>query len=139
MTATQKGSAKPDTSGDMGSVNGAVSLQLSAKPPSEREREGKKKEGRKEGDHRYPYSLADGKWHLQRAECHEVDLTAALGILGPAHHKSNHLWGKLGSSQADCSHHTGGESHGRGCVQAQAGSGVTTQPCPSHTAAAPAA
>lgn len=135
-------------------LNGAVSLQLSAKPPSEREREREReRRGRKKKKkERRGTIFTLTAWQMGSGICKELSvmkltsllhlLPPCLGILVPAHHKSNHLSRKLGSSEADSSHHTDGVRTTAVAVAAcrpRAGSCVTPQRRPSHTTAAPAA
>lgn len=91
----------------------------------EREKREKEKKERKKRDHLHPYSLANGKWHLQRAECHEVDLTAAFATpvpgnsgsctsqIKPPLQEAGLLRGRQLTSHGWCENH----SSGCGCVQ----------------------
>lgn len=133
-------------------LNGAVSLQLSAKPPSERERERERRGRKKKKKERRGTIFTLTAWQMGSGICKELSvmkltsllhlLPPCLGILVPAHHKSNHLSRKLGSSEADSSHHMDGVRTTAVAVAAcrpRAGSCVTPQRRPSHTTAAPAA
>lgn len=64
VTATQKGLQSQTPLDRCGVSNEAVSLQLSAKSPSERKRERERK-----GTIFNPYSLVNGKEHLQSSPC----------------------------------------------------------------------